>query len=101
MKMRLSIEVALAALCITVVRGESQKPISVEGESVHGSPFTKEYEKHVGKLLEDWHVPGVAIGIVDGDNIWTEVGFVTTCAVFMAAITSSVGFQSSTPSGGL
>lgn len=76
--MRPSARVALAALCITGVRGESQKPISVEDEGVRGSPFTKEYEKHVGKLLEEWHVPGVAVGIVDGDNIWTEVGFVTS-----------------------
>lgn len=76
MKMHPSARVALAALCITGVRGESQKPISAEDEGVQGSPFTKEYEEHVGKLLEEWHVPGVAIGVVDGDKIWTEVGFV-------------------------
>jgi hypothetical protein len=74
MKMRPSAQLALAALCATAARGESQKPISSEDKVVRGSPFTKEYEKHVEKLLEEWHVPGVAIGIVDGDNIWTEVG---------------------------
>lgn len=73
--MRPSAQLALGALYATAARGESQKPISSDGdESVRGSPFTKEYEKHVGELLEKWHVPGVAIGIVDGDDIWTEVG---------------------------
>lgn len=75
--MRPSAQVALAALCATAARGESQKPIAGDDEGVRGSPFTKEYAKHVGELLEEWHVPGVAIGVVDGDNIWTEVGFVT------------------------
>lgn len=74
MKMRLLAQVALSTLCATAARGESQRPISDDkAKSVRGSPFTKEYEKHVGELLEKWHVPGVAIGIVDGDDIWTEV----------------------------
>lgn len=65
----------MSALCAAAARGdESQTPISDETEVVRGSPFTKEYEKHVSELLEKWHVPGVAIGIVDGDDIWTEVG---------------------------
>lgn len=73
--MRPSAQLALGALCATAARAESQKPISGDDKSVRGSsPFTKEYEKHVGELLEKWHVPGVAIGIVDGDDIWTEVG---------------------------
>ena len=75
MKMRLIAQLALGALCATAAQGESQKPISGDDDkSVRGSPFTKEYAKHVGELLEKWHVPGVAMGIVDGDDIWTEVG---------------------------
>lgn len=74
MKMRPTAQLALGALCATAARGESQRPISDDDKSVRGSPFTKEYEKHVGELLERWHVPGVAVGIVDGDDIWTEVG---------------------------
>lgn len=76
--MRPSAQLALGVLWATAARGESQKPISGDGDdddkSVRGSPFTKEYAEHVGELLEKWHVPGVAIGIVDGDDIWTEVG---------------------------
>lgn len=37
------------------------------------SPFTDAYKKRVEDLLEEWHVPGVAIGVVDGDDVWTEV----------------------------
>lgn len=72
--MRPSAQLALGAMCATAARGESQTPISGDDKSIRDSPFTKEYEKHVGELLEKWHVPGVAIGIVDGDDIWTEVG---------------------------
>lgn len=73
--MRPSARLALSALCATAARGESQRPIldDDENRSVRGSPFTNEYAEHVGELLEKWHVPGVAVGIVDGDDIWTEV----------------------------
>lgn len=70
--MRPSVQLALSALCATAARGESQKPIS--DEAARGSPFTKQYAEHVNELLEKYHVPGVAVGIVDGDDIWTEVG---------------------------
>lgn len=74
MKMRPLAQLALSTLCATAARGETQRPISDDkAKSVRGSPFTKDYEKHVGELLEKWHVPGVAIGIVDGDDTWTEV----------------------------
>lgn len=73
--MRPSARLALGALCATAARGQSQWPIPDDDEtkSVRGSPFTKEFGEHVGELLKKWHVPGVAVGIVDGDDIWTEV----------------------------
>lgn len=37
------------------------------------SPFDKKFEKLVYETLELWHVPGVAIGVVDGDLEWSEV----------------------------
>lgn len=36
-------------------------------------PLTEEFRKYVDGLLEEWHVPGFAIGVVDGDDTWTEV----------------------------
>lgn len=72
-------QLVLGALCAgqIIAAKEAQKPlqgggggISKEGES----PFTDEFGKHVDELLGRWHVPGMAIGVVDGDDIWTEVG---------------------------
>ncbi|KAJ0110014.1 hypothetical protein J7T55_014816 [Diaporthe amygdali] len=94
--MRQSAQFALCALYSAVAASESQKPLLDGDKSVGGSPFTEEYAKHVGELLEEWHVPGVAIGIVDGDDIWTE-GFgiatypstpVTSSTLFYCASTS-------------
>lgn len=42
------------------------------GES-HG-PFDTAFERLVNKTLEYWHVPGMSIGVVDGNNTWTRVG---------------------------
>lgn len=44
-----------------------------QGAGRKSSPFTDAYKKRVEDLLEEWHVPGVAIGVVDGDHVWTEV----------------------------
>ncbi|ROV94140.1 hypothetical protein VPNG_09366 [Cytospora leucostoma] len=65
----------LGALCAALVVAEEghQQPLQGVGkESKNKSPFTEGYGKYVEQLLEEWHVPGVAIGIVDGDDIWTE-----------------------------
>lgn len=59
----------------------AQKPISVEGPRPDGrvnvngggNPLTEAFGKTVKGWLEDWHVPGLAIGVVDGDNTWTKV----------------------------
>jgi hypothetical protein len=36
-------------------------------------PLNVEFEKLVHETLELWHVPGVAIGVVDGDSEWSQV----------------------------
>ncbi|ROW03036.1 hypothetical protein VMCG_05697 [Cytospora schulzeri] len=67
---------ALCAVQIVVAEG-FQNPLLQQGESEGNgkegkSPFTDEFAKHVDELLERWHVPGMAIGVVDGNDIWTE-----------------------------
>ena len=52
---------------------EQQKPLS--GST---NPLTPDFGKHVVKLLEQWHVPGLSIGVVDGDDTWLEV----SCSCF-------------------
>ena len=39
----------------------------------NASPFTKDFDTLVEELLEEWHVPGIAIAVVDGDETWTKV----------------------------
>lgn len=38
-----------------------------------GNPFTGDFDKYAAQFLEDWHCAGMAIGIVDGDNVFTKV----------------------------
>lgn len=71
-------QLVLGALCaagqVMAVEG-AQKPLpfQVGSKSENKSPLTEDYAKHVDELLEKWHVPGMAVGVVDGDDIWTEV----------------------------
>lgn len=37
------------------------------------SPLNTTFEKLVNSTLQKWHVPGVAIAVVDGDHTWAEV----------------------------
>ena len=37
------------------------------------SPFSSKFGDLVKESLDYWQVPGVAIGMVDGDDVWTEV----------------------------
>ncbi|KAH8891646.1 beta-lactamase/transpeptidase-like protein [Thozetella sp. PMI_491] len=47
---------------------ESQAPLGV-GSS---NPLNDDFAKFVHELLEHWHVPSAAVGIVDGDHTWTK-----------------------------
>ena len=37
------------------------------------SPFNAEFARLVHGTLDMWHVPGVSIGVVDGNLQWSEV----------------------------
>lgn len=37
------------------------------------NPLDAKFKKLVNDTLELWHVPGVAIAVVDGNNTWAEV----------------------------
>lgn len=50
-------------LVVTMV--QETKPIQ--------SPLNAEFEKFVHETLQKWHVPGMAIAVVDGEQIWAEV----------------------------
>jgi hypothetical protein len=38
-----------------------------------GGPLDRNFEKLVKESLKVWHVPGVSVAVVDGDNTWTKV----------------------------
>ncbi len=40
------------------------------------SPFDAKFGDLAKETLDLWHVPGVAIGVVDGDSVWNEVSSV-------------------------
>jgi hypothetical protein len=37
-------------------------------------PFTSKFGHLANETLNLFHVPGVSITVVDGDNVWAEVG---------------------------
>lgn len=37
------------------------------------TPLDADFAKYVNDMLEKWHTAGIAIGIVDGDSVFTEV----------------------------
>ena len=40
------------------------------------SPLDKHFAELVDQTLEEFHVPGVAIGVIDGDEIFTNVSLI-------------------------
>lgn len=39
----------------------------------HSSPFTSEFDEFVQHLLLTWHVPGLAIAVIDGTSTFSKV----------------------------
>lgn len=39
------------------------------------NPLTRDFRRKVMHWLGEWHVPGLAVGVVDGEDTWTEVGW--------------------------
>lgn len=38
-------------------------------------PFASELDKSVVRLMNDWHVPGLSIAIVNGNETYSKVSF--------------------------
>ena len=41
--------------------------------SATANPLSEEFEKDVLAALKEWHVPGMAIAVIDNDNIYSKV----------------------------
>ncbi|KAI0021790.1 beta-lactamase/transpeptidase-like protein [Xylariomycetidae sp. FL0641] len=47
-------------------------PSGVPAMKGDGNPLDADFAKFVERKLEEWHVPGVAIAVVDGDGVWGQ-----------------------------
>lgn len=50
-------------------------------QSKQDGPLDEDFEKLVKETLELWHVPGVSVAVVDGDNTWTKVPHLPTPSI--------------------
>ena len=70
--MKLLLALLLAAGC----RGQdAQQPLHAEGSSF--GPWKdkemKDLENFIEDKMKEWHVPGMAVAIVDGNSTWMKV----------------------------
>lgn len=42
-------------------------------QETNRSPFTPEFNEQVNHLLDRWHVPGLSVAIVDGNETFSKV----------------------------
>jgi CubicO group peptidase (beta-lactamase class C family) len=66
--------VAASLICATTTAAESQKHLGPDDKTAtSANPFTDEFASFAKETLEDWKVPGVAIAVIDDDDIYAEV----------------------------
>jgi hypothetical protein len=46
---------------------------SIMAPNPENRPLDKKFEKLVKETLETWHVPGVSVAVVDGENTYAQV----------------------------
>ena len=44
-----------------------------KSQSTKTSPLNEDFEKLVHETLSKWHIQGVSVAVVDGDDTWAEV----------------------------
>lgn len=66
----------LLAFSISLISGlqlvsalEAQEPL--RGNSA--GPLNAKFRSLVNESLQSWHVPGLSIAVIDGDDVWAEV----------------------------
>lgn len=76
------------------VHATKQKPISASGHggSTSKNPFTDEFAKLAKDTLDEWHCAGIAISVVDGDDVFAEVGTRQRYAIHIYKLTVFQGY---------
>jgi hypothetical protein len=46
-----------------------------EAEAQRKSPLDADFDRMMEKTLEDWHIQGMSVAIVDGEQTWSEVPY--------------------------
>lgn len=41
--------------------------------AVAGNPLTDQFKRYVLDVLEEWHLPGLSLSVVDGDKTYSQV----------------------------
>lgn len=67
----------LASAALAQQQGQKvlSAPAGSGGDEKEGAtrPFDSDFEAFAKEALDRWHVPGVAVAVVDGEDIWAEV----------------------------
>jgi hypothetical protein len=58
---------------VTGIALAAQKPIVDVEDKRKGNPFTSDFKKQTLNLMGKWHVPGLAIAVIDGKETFFEV----------------------------
>lgn len=67
--MRLKHIIGVAFLALASLCDASQKVLGGDKKELR-NPLDENFQKQATSLLEEWHVPGLAIAVVDGDLTW-------------------------------
>jgi hypothetical protein len=72
---RFAADETMGALCSCLGgdKEETQVNGSTTPRKITKSPLDEEFAKIVKSTLEQWHIEGVSIAVIDGDNTFAEV----------------------------
>ena len=83
---KMLLNIALLVTYLNLAKGlEEQEPL----QSTAAGPLDAKFASLVNETLHSWHVPGLAIAVIDGDNVWAKVRPISNCQLFHIQSTSS------------
>lgn len=59
---------ALACASTVAAAADTQEPLSSSD-----NPFTKDADKFIQDTMQTWHLPGVAVAVIDGNQTFYKV----------------------------
>lgn len=75
---------SLVCLALAAPGSSTQQPLghANNGASTDGLPFsTSALEEYIEAAMENWHAPGMAVAIINGNETWAKVSFSHTNAI--------------------